>query len=51
MGDHRDNARDSRYFGFVAAKAIIGRVYTIYWSWDSDNPLAAARARGQVAVR
>jgi len=37
MGDHRDNARDSRYFGFVAAKAIIGRVYTIYWSWDSDT--------------
>jgi signal peptidase I len=37
MGDHRDNSRDSRYFGFVRHEAIIGRVFTIYWSWDSER--------------
>lgn len=28
MGDHRDNARDSRYLGFIAREAIGGRVST-----------------------
>lgn len=36
MGDHRDNSRDSRYFGFVREEAILGRIFTAYWSWDSD---------------
>jgi signal peptidase I len=26
LGDHRDNSRDSRFFGFIAREAIIGKV-------------------------
>ena len=37
MADNRDNAQDSRHFGFVREEAIIGRVFTIYWSWDSES--------------
>jgi signal peptidase I len=36
MSDNRDNARDSRHFGVVREEAIIGRVFTVYWSWDSE---------------
>jgi len=36
MGDNRDNARDSRYYGFVRAEALIGRIFTVYFSWDSE---------------
>jgi len=35
LGDNRDNARDSRVWGFVARGAIRGRASVIYWSWDS----------------
>jgi signal peptidase I len=36
MGDNRDNSRDSRYFGFVQRKALIGKPLFIYWSYESD---------------
>ena len=36
MGDNRDNSRDSRFWGFVREDAIIGRIFSIYWSWDSE---------------
>lgn len=34
MGDNRDNSQDSRYWGFVDRKNIIGRPLLIYWSFD-----------------
>lgn len=38
LGDHRDGSEDSRYWGFVPARNLIGRVMLIYWSWDSRIP-------------
>lgn len=37
MGDHRNNSSDSRYWGFVPKKYIIGKVQVRWW------PLPAAR--------
>ena len=35
MGDNRDRSWDSRYWGFVARDAIMGRPVLIYWSVDA----------------
>lgn len=32
LGDNRDHSRDSRYWGFVPASAIVGRPFIIYFS-------------------
>ena len=37
MGDNRDNSNDSRFWGSVPYKLIIGKPWFIYFSWDNKT--------------
>jgi len=37
MGDNRDVSLDSRSWGFVPLKDVLGKAFAIYWSWNSQE--------------
>lgn len=37
MGDNRDNSSDSRDWGFVPVKNVIGEPLLVYWSYDAPS--------------
>lgn len=40
MGDNRDQSLDSRYWGFIPYKNVVGTPIIIYWSWEQNIPMS-----------
>jgi signal peptidase I len=47
LGDNRDNSLDSRYWGLVPRKNVIGRPLLIYWSAEAAGGADSAEAAPQ----
>jgi len=40
MGDNRDDSADSRFWGYVPRRKIVGEALMIYWSWNPNIPFS-----------
>ena len=49
MGDNRDHSLDSRFWGVVELKDVLGKAFIIYWSWDrQEKSLRLERLAGLI---
>ncbi|HXB70038.1 MAG TPA: signal peptidase I [Candidatus Acidoferrales bacterium] len=37
LGDNRENSEDSRYWGFVPRRYVVGKPLFVYWSYDAPT--------------